>query len=96
MTIGMGFRVAIWAIVGAVISAGWGFYFATADKSIPIDSMVYALASITQPIAAVVGWYFHLPFGLTAAVAWNAAAFAVIGVIVEMLRRHRHALGIAG
>ena len=95
MRIRMGFRIAIWAIVGAAISAGWGFYFATGDKSIPVGSMVAIFASITQPVAAVVA-YFQVPFGVTAAVAWNACAFAVIGVIVETLRRHRHALGIAG
>jgi hypothetical protein len=89
----MGFRIAMWAIVGALIASGWGLYFAWADKAIPIGPMVFTLSSITQPVAAVVG-YFRLPFGLTAAVAWNAGAFAVIGLIVEVLGRHKHALGL--
>jgi hypothetical protein len=103
----------MWAIVGAVIAMGWGLYFATADKAIPIGPMVFALAYITQPVAAAVE-YFHfdgnvvrevidvhrpepsdVPFGVTAAVVWNAGAFALIGLIVEVLRRHNHALGSA-
>jgi hypothetical protein len=88
------FHIAMWAIVGAAVAMGWGLYFATADKAIPNGPMVLSLASITQPVAAVVA-YFRVPFGLTAAVAWNAGAFAVIGLILEMLRRHRHGLGTA-
>jgi hypothetical protein len=88
------FHIAMWAIVGAAIARGWGLYFATADKAIPVSSMVFTLASITNPVAAVVN-YFRVPFGLTAAVAWNAGAFAVIGLSLEMLRRHKHDLGAA-
>jgi hypothetical protein len=88
------FHIAMWAIVGAAIARGWGLYFATADKAIPVSSTVFTLASITNPVATVVN-YFQVPFGLTAAVAWNAGAFAVIGLILEMLRRHKHALGTA-
>ena len=88
------FCIAMWALVGALIANFWGGIFGIADKAIRIRPIVYTLASITQPVAAVVA-YFHLPFGLTAAVAWNAGAFAVIGLIVEVLRRHKHALKTA-
>lgn len=43
MRIRTGFRIAIWAIVGAVIAADWGYYFATADKAAPISSLVFTL-----------------------------------------------------
>ena len=94
MRIRMLFHIAMWAIVGAAIARGWGLYFATAGKAIPVSSMVFTLASITNPVAAVVN-YFQVPFGVTAAVAWNAVAFAVFGLIVEMLRRHTQALRTA-
>jgi hypothetical protein len=52
----IGFRVVLWAGVGFLISTGWGFYFTVANKSVPIEPIVYALARWTEPAAAV----FHL------------------------------------
>lgn len=41
------------ASAGFFVSAGRGFYFANANKSIPVEPAVTAFARITQPIAAV-------------------------------------------
>lgn len=83
-------RVAAWASAGLLISIGWGLYFANANKSIPVEPAVYALARLTQPIAAVL-LYLKPSFalGLTQVIVWNAAAYALAGLIVETLRRHR-------
>jgi hypothetical protein len=94
MTHGVGFRIALWAAAGAIVAFGWGMYFARADKNNPIAPIVYTLAGLTQPIAAIVS-YFHLPFGVTAAVVWNAGAYTVLGLIVETIRRHHRPLRIS-
>jgi hypothetical protein len=41
-------------------SFDWGLYFASSDKATPIGPIVFTLAAVTQPVAAVVS-YFHLP-----------------------------------
>jgi hypothetical protein len=94
MTIGVRFRLSLWTITGAIIAFGWALCFASADKEIPIGPIVFTVAGVTQPAAAVVS-YFQLPFGVTEAVAWNAGAYAVVGLIVEMIRRHHRPLRIS-
>ena len=49
-----GLRIVMWAGGGFLVSAVWGFYVAATNKDIPIGLIVYALASLTQPAAAVV------------------------------------------
>ena len=46
-------RIAVWASAGFFVSLGWGLYFASANKSLPIGSTLYALATLTQPTAAI-------------------------------------------
>jgi hypothetical protein len=83
-----GFRIALWAGVGILVSAGWGFYFAAANKSIPIGPIVYGLARLTEPTAAVVLYFNpHYPLGLRAVAIANAVTYAFLGLIVEMIRR---------
>ncbi len=60
----MKLRIVIWAGVGALVSACWGLYFATADKGQPIQSMVYALAVLTQPAVAAIVRSLKVPVGL--------------------------------
>jgi hypothetical protein len=81
----------MWATVGVVISAGWGFYFATANKDNPIGPIVSALASLTQPVVAIAVSYVYVnvPVGLTSCVIANAATYAVFGLTVETIRRYR-------
>jgi hypothetical protein len=84
----IGFRIVLWAGVGFLISAGWGFYFTVANKSVPIGPIVYALARWTEPAAAVF-IYFNPNYvlGLRAVVIANAATYAFVGLIVETIRR---------
>jgi len=78
-------RIAMWATAGLLVAGGWGLYFARASKDIPKAPIVYALARVTQPVFAIVGWYF--PLSLYLVLAANAATYALVGLIVEMLRR---------
>ena len=80
-------RIAVWACAGFLAAGFWGLYFANADKSKPIGPLVGALARLTQPIAAVVVSYVHSPVGLQSFLCLNAATYALIGLIVEALRR---------
>ena len=83
-------RLAIWMGAGVLVSLGWGLYFATANKSLPISPIVMAVARLTNPIAAAV-LYLNpgSSLGLTWVAVTNATAYALLGLIVETLRRHR-------
>lgn len=86
-------RVAIWALLGFLVSAGWVFYSFSAFPS-PIGhigSLSWNLAVLTQPIAFA---SFHFNFGIKFywVVLINTATYALLGLMVEMLRRElRHA-----
>jgi hypothetical protein len=80
-------RIAVWASAGFLAAGFWGLYFANADKSKPIGPLVDALARLTQPIAAAVVSYVHSPVGLHSFLWMNTATYALIGLIVEALRR---------
>jgi hypothetical protein len=91
----IGFRIIMWAGAGFLISAGWGFYFASANKAIPIGPIVYALTRPTLPAVALVEYLDpNYPLGLRAAVIANAATYALVGLIVETFRRRSHILHI--
>ncbi len=85
-------RIAAWASAGFFVSVGWGLYFARASKEIPIDAIMYGLARLTQPTAAVMLYIKpNLPLGLTWVAVANAATYALLGLIVETIRqRYRH------
>jgi hypothetical protein len=78
----------MWASAGFLVSAGWGFYFATTNKAIPSRLIVDALARLTQPAAAVVLYFNpHYLLGLRAVAIANAVTYAFVGLIVETIRR---------
>ena len=89
-------RIAMWASAGLLVSVGWGLYFASTNKALPIEPIVYILASLTQPTAAV-ALYLRpaLQLGLTWVVVVNAATYALLGLIVETIRRHYRSLHIS-
>jgi hypothetical protein len=90
-----GFRMVIWASVGLLVSAGWGFYFAAANKDIPIGPIVNALVGLTQPaVALVVHFNPDSLLGLRAVAIANAVTYALIGLIVETIRRRSQILHI--
>ncbi len=81
-------RIGMWASAGFLVSVAWGFYFASANKSIPIEPTVNALARLTQPTAAVM---LYLNPAARIALDWliaaNAATYVLLGLIVEMIRQ---------
>jgi hypothetical protein len=80
----MKYRIAIWATAGLIVAGCWGVYFARASKDNPIEPIVNVLVRLTCPVA-IAGRYF--PISLYSSVVANAATFALVGFIVEMLRR---------
>jgi hypothetical protein len=81
---GMKYRVAIWAFAGFLVASGWAVYFLVASKNLPIQPMVSALVRLTCPIAIVGS---HHPVSLYLALAANVATYALVGLVVETLRR---------
>ena len=83
------FRIAMWSSAGFLISAGWGLYFASTSKSLPIEPIAYALASLTQPTAAAALQLKLIhQLGLAWVVASNAVTYALLGLMVEKIRQH--------
>ena len=86
-------RIAVWASAGLFVSVGWSLYFASTNKALPIEPIVYILARLTQPTAAVALYLKPArQLGLTWVVVANAATFALIGLVVETIRRHYRSL----
>ena len=89
-------RIAVWASVGFLVSVSWGFYFANANKSIPIEPFVYTFAKLTQPALAVMLYLKPTsPLGLIRVVVANAATYALLGLIATTIRKHHLALHIS-
>ncbi|HEU5334337.1 MAG TPA: hypothetical protein VFU27_00160 [Terriglobales bacterium] len=86
-------RIAVWALLGFLISAGWVLYSLSAFPS-PIGhigSVTWNLAVVSQPIAFA-SFHFHFGIKFYWVVLVNAATYALVGLMVEMLRRQlRHA-----
>jgi len=80
----MKYRVAIWADTGLLVAGGWAVYFLVASKKPPIEPMVSTLVRLTCPIAIVGS---HYPVSLYLALAANVATYALVGLVVETLRR---------
>jgi hypothetical protein len=78
------YRVAIWAFAGFLIAGGWAIYFLLASRALPIPPIISALARLTCPIAI---FGSHHPVSLYAALVANVATYALVGLVVETLRR---------
>jgi len=82
-------RIAIWAIVGFLVAAGWALYaLASTPPALgPADPMI-TLVRLTCPIA-LLSFY---PLSVYLVLLANAATYALVGLVVETLRgRFRHA-----
>jgi len=87
----MQYRIRMWAIAGFLVASCWALYFAEANKDNPTAPIVWTLAGLTQPIA-LVSFYFHFGLHFYWVLLANAATYALIGLIVETLRRQlKHA-----
>jgi hypothetical protein len=80
----MKYRIAIWAAAGFLVASGWAVYFFVKNKDLPIEPIVSALIRLSCPIAIVGS---HYPVSLYSAVAANVATYALVGLVVETLRR---------
>jgi tellurite resistance protein TehA-like permease len=80
----MKYRIAIWAAAGFLVASGWAIYFFLEDKDLPIERLVSGLLRLTCPIA-IVG--LHYPVNIYSSLAANVATYAVVGLLVETLRR---------
>jgi hypothetical protein len=80
----MKYRIALWAAAGFLVASGWAVYFFLKDKDLPIELLASALLRLTCPIA-IVG--MHYPVSIYSALAANVATYAVVGLVVETLRR---------
>jgi hypothetical protein len=76
-------RIAVWAGMGFLVAGCWALYFAWRSKDNPIEPMVYTLACLTQPIALLRSYPLNVYLVLFA----NAATYAMVGLIVETIRR---------
>jgi hypothetical protein len=80
----MKYRVAIWTAAGFLVGSGWAVYFFVRNKDLPIEPIVSTLIRLTCPIAIVGS---HYAVSLYLALAANVATYAVVGLVVEILRR---------
>jgi hypothetical protein len=80
----MKYRIAIWAAAGFLVASGWAAYFFEKNKDLPTEPIVSALIRLSCPVAIVGS---HYPVSLYSAVAANAATYALVGLVVETLRR---------
>jgi hypothetical protein len=84
----MKYRIAGWAGAGFLVAGCWALYFTGADKGNLIEPTVYLFAYLTCPITLL---RFY-PVSLYSVLLANAATYALVGLIVETLRRQpRHA-----
>jgi hypothetical protein len=80
----MKYRIAIWAAAGFIVASGWAVYFLVANKELRVEPMVSTLVRLTCPIAIVGSRY---PVSVYLALAANVATYALVGLVVETLRR---------
>jgi hypothetical protein len=78
------YRIAIWAAAGFLVAGGWVVYFFLANKDLPIEPLVSTLVRLTCPIAIVGA---HYPVSIYSALLANVATYALVGLVVETLRR---------
>jgi hypothetical protein len=82
----MKYRIARWASVGLLVAGFWAFYFFP-TAPVQAEPIVWTLARLTCPIAFA-SFYFHFPIGVYWVLLVNAAMYALVGLIVETLRRN--------
>jgi hypothetical protein len=80
----MKYRIAIWAAAGLVVAGGWAVYFLVASKDHPIAPLIQTIVRLTCPVAIVGS---HYPVSVYLALVANVATYALVGLIVEAVRR---------
>jgi hypothetical protein len=80
----MKYRIAIWAAAGFLVASGWAVYLFARNKELPIEPIVSILIRLSCPIAIVGS---HHAVSLDSALVANVATYALVGLVVEILRR---------
>jgi tellurite resistance protein TehA-like permease len=80
----MRYRIPIWAAAGFLVASAWAVYFLVASKDRPIEPIVSTLVRLTCPVAIVGS---HYPVSLYSALVANVATYALVGLVVEIVRR---------
>ena len=80
-------RIAIWASVGFLVACCWALYaFATTPPAMTSADPIMTLVEFTCPVVAA-SFYFHFGVSWYSSLLANAATYALVGLIVETLRR---------
>jgi hypothetical protein len=80
----MTYRIAVWATAGFLVATAWAIYFLLASKGQLTQPIVSTLIQLSCPIAIVGS---HYPVSLSSTLLANVATYALIGLVVETLRR---------
>jgi len=80
----MKYRIAIWAAAGFLVASGWAVYLLVRSKDHLIEPIVSTLIRLTCPVAIVGS---HYPVSLYSTLVANVAIYALIGLVIETLRR---------
>lgn len=85
----MKYRIAMWASVGFLVAGFWAL-FAVATFPSTSERMrdVWTIVCVTCPIVAIAG--MHHAISLYESLAANAVTYALVGLIVETLRKRVH------
>ena len=88
----MKFRIALWAIAGAIVVVFWTLYAsATFPAQLTAERLVWALVCLTCPIALARHYAISFYWVLFA----NAATYALVGAIVMTIRQRYHTRSIS-
>jgi hypothetical protein len=83
----MKYRIGMWASAGFLVAGFWALYaFATTPPAMSSADPIVTLVELTCPVV-VVSVYFHFGISLYSSLLANAATYALVGLIVETLRR---------
>ena len=83
----MKLRIALWTFAGLLVAGGWWLYvFATAPTPLTMNPILWTLARYSCPVV-LAGFYFHFGVSVYWVLIVNAATYALLGLIVETLRR---------
>ena len=81
----MRYRIAMWASAGFLVAGFWAlFAFATFPSTNERMRDAWALVTLTCPVAIAGG---HYAISLYEALAINTVTYALVGLLVETLRR---------
>lgn len=81
-------RIAMWGAAGFLVAAWWAVYIYLRGPEVPIryEAFTWMLVRITCPIALLSSY----PIPYYVVLVANAATYALIGLIIEMLRSRLH------